>query len=96
VVAIDGNDNVTEAFYTGSAFNWDAGYVFKNNIQLGLRYTHVSPEKVTQRNKQNDFTAAFSKYFVGHNLKIQSDITYIDIVNGTAELMYRFQVELAF
>ncbi len=96
VLAVDGNDKVTEAFYTGSAFNWDAGYLFKNNIQLGLRYTTVTPEKVTQRNNQKQYTAAFSKYFVGHNLKIQSDITYIDVENGARDLMYRFQVELAF
>jgi hypothetical protein len=96
VLAADAGGSVTEAFYTGSAFNWQSGYVFKNNIQLGLRYTNVTPEAATQRAKDNQYTAAFSKYFVGHNLKIQSDITYIDQLGAAGEMMYRFQVELAF
>lgn len=96
VLAMDVGGNVTEAFYTGYSFNWQAGYVLKNNLQLGLRFTNVTPEGVTQRNKDNQYTAAISKYFVGHNLKIQSDVTYIDEMGAPGEMMYRFQVELAF
>ncbi len=96
VVLRDINGDVEEAFYTGEAFNWQAGYLFKNNIQLGFRYTNVTPEKITERKVDNQYTLGLSKYFVGHNLKIQSDVTYTDIVTGDNSMMYRFQVELAF
>jgi len=67
----------------------------QNNIELAARFTNVTPEEITLRNKDNEYTMGISKYFVGHNLKIQSDITYMDIKNADNLMMYRFQVEFA-
>lgn len=95
-VILDDNGLFADAFYTGRAFNGQAGYLFKNNFELAGRYTIVSPEKETGRNENTQYTLGASRYIVGHNLKVQSDITLIREVNKDDILLYRFQVELAF
>jgi len=87
---------VLDAFYTGEGFNWQAGYLFENNLEVAARYTHVSPEAVTGRNPNTQYTLGLSRYFVGHNLKIQTDLTFIEEDNRDDALMYRLQMEVAF
>ncbi len=94
VVGTDNNGKLI-SYYTGSGFNWAVGYLFKNKVEFAARFTNVTPQKITLRERENQYTLGVSKYFVGHALKIQSDITYIDEANSDAELMYRFQVEFA-
>ncbi|MGE0587834.1 MAG: porin [Cyclobacteriaceae bacterium] len=92
----DGNGNFVDAFYTGEGISWQAGYLFKNNFELAGRYTQVSPERVTLRNDNTQYTMGVSKYFVGHSLKIQSDVTLIKEDTRDDVLMTRLQVELSF
>lgn len=93
---LDGSGNFIDAFYTGKGISWQAGYLFKNNFELAGRYTQVTPEKVTRRRENTQYTMGISKYFVGHSLKIQSDVTLIKENNRDDILMTRLQVELAF
>ncbi|MCB0489887.1 MAG: FmdC precursor [Cyclobacteriaceae bacterium] len=92
----DGNGNFVDAFYTGEGISWQGGYLFKNNFELAGRYTQVSPERVTLRNDNTQYTLGVSKYFVGHSLKIQSDVTLIKEDTRDDVLMTRLQVELSF
>lgn len=92
----DTDGSVMDAFYTGEGFNWQAGYLFKSNLELAGRYTHVAPEAITGRNPNTQYTLALSRYFVGHNLKIQTDVSFIEEQNRDDMLMYRLQMELAF
>ncbi|HNP95665.1 MAG TPA: porin [Cyclobacteriaceae bacterium] len=92
----DGNGNFVDAFYTGEGISWQAGYLFKNNFELAGRYTQVSPERVTLRNDNTQYTMGVSKYFVGHSLKIQGDVTLIKEDKRDDVLMNRLQVELSF
>ena len=92
----DADGSVTDAFYTGEGFNWQAGYLFKNNLEVAGRYTHVTPEAITGRNPNTQYTLGLSRYFVGHNLKIQTDVSFIEEVNKDDVLMYRLQMEVAF
>ncbi|MEX1238356.1 MAG: porin [Cyclobacteriaceae bacterium] len=94
VYDIDGG--VLDAFYTGEGFNWQAGYLFKNNLEVAGRYTHVTPEVITGRNPNSQYTLGVSRYFVGHNLKIQTDVSFIEETNKDDALMYRLQMEVAF
>jgi hypothetical protein len=87
---------VVDAFYTGEGFNWQAGYLFDNNLELAGRYTHVTPEAIAGRNPNTQYTLGLSKYFVGHNLKIQTDLTFIEEDKRDDVLMYRLQLEVAF
>jgi phosphate-selective porin OprO/OprP len=37
-----------------------------------------------------------SKYIAGHNLKVQSDISYLDLVGANNQLMVRMQFDIHF
>jgi phosphate-selective porin OprO/OprP len=95
-VIYDADGGFLNAFYTGEGFNWQAGYLFKNNLEIAGRYTRVSPQAITGRNQNTQYTLNLSRYFAGHNLKIQTDVTFIEEDNVDDMLMYRLQVELAF
>lgn len=86
----------TGAFYTGDGFVIQGGYLFKNNFEIAARYAIVKPEQVTGRDNIEQYTLGVSRYIVGHNLKVQSDVTYT--LNGKEfpDLMYRLQLEVAF
>ncbi|MBL6449682.1 FmdC precursor [Fulvivirga sp. 29W222] len=93
----DGSPVTSEgAFYTGTGVNFQMGYLFQNNFEIAGRYTDITPEKVTGYEGITELTLGVSKYFVGHSLKIQSDLSHVDNEFSDNELRYRFQVELAF
>jgi phosphate-selective porin OprO/OprP len=95
-VVKDAEGNIAGAFYTGEGLNWQAAYLFKNNLEVGGRYTLVTPEAITGRNQNTQYTLGLSRYFVGHNLKVQTDVTFIEEKTKDNLLMYRLQMELAF
>ncbi|HAW51674.1 MAG TPA: FmdC precursor [Flavobacteriales bacterium] len=100
VVLEDSLGNVEEAFYTGFGYNAQLSYLFKNNWEVTGRYTVVLPEEITQNDEVYEYTLGLSKYIVGHNLKIQSDVTWRDnnvIIDDTGEkIILRLQMELSF
>lgn len=96
IVEIDETGRVTKSFFTGTGFNWQAGYLFKNNFELAARYTQINPENLTGRDKNKQYTLAVSKYLMGHTVKIQSDVSLLKEQTNFEELMYRFQVEFGF
>jgi hypothetical protein len=82
----------------GDGLNLATGYLFKSNWELASRYTNVSvawfdgaADKVEER---NEYTVGVSRYVAGHNLKIQSDLSYIDIVGKGSRIGFRLQVEI--
>jgi len=81
----------------GHGLNLQSGYLFKNNWEVSGRYTNVELDKnITGKNPENQYTLGVSKYIVGHNLKVQSDISHLQIKNDHDELMFRLQCELHF
>lgn len=91
-------------FVTGAGFVAQGGYLFKNDLELALRYTTIRPDDDLFHSRSADleteYTLGVSKYFNGHNLKIQSDISYSTLntfagVDRDPGMVYRFQVELA-
>ena len=83
-------------FYTGTGLNIQTGYLLKNNLELALRFTEVLPAAETLRAGIHQYTFGVSKYIVGHSLKIQSDLTRIEIEGEDGSMMYRAQVEVSF
>ncbi|MEX1001030.1 MAG: porin [Crocinitomicaceae bacterium] len=71
----DASNNLMGTFYTGQALNVQAGYLFKNNYEIAGRITTVRPNEQVGPN-ENEYGLAFSKYFVGHKLKLQTDLNY--------------------
>jgi hypothetical protein len=44
----------------------------------------------------NEYTLGVSKYIVGNNLKVQSDVTYIDREHTNGRIAFRLQFEIQF
>jgi len=81
----------------GNGLNVQAGYLFKNNFEVSGRFTNVKlDEVITGRQPENQYTLGVSKYIVGHKLKVQTDISHLEIANGNNQLMFRLQLDLHF
>jgi hypothetical protein len=90
------DDTLTgDAVNTGSGFNVQAGYLFKNNIQILGRYTTIDLDDQVTQLVENQYTLGLSKYIVKHKLKVQTDFNYTDLNLGLDDnLTYRLQFEL--
>ncbi len=81
----------------GRGLNLQTGYLFKNDWEVSGRYTNIELDKiVTGKDPENQYTLGISKYIVGHKLKVQSDISLLDIANSGNEIMYRLQFDIHF
>ncbi len=88
-------------FQTGNGWNIQSGYLLKNKFEFSGRYTIVNPSteiKTAGRDETvKEYTLCMSKYLKGHNLKIQTDFSYVkDYEKTKGSLRYRLQVEMGF
>jgi len=95
-VEADGVTPTGDIVRTGSAFNGQASYLFKNNYELTGRYTTVEYGDITGRAPLDQYTFGVSKYVVGHKLKVQSDISYTTRDGDPANIMFRIGFDLHF
>lgn len=94
---VDPNGNFTGHYYfTGTAMNFQAGYLFKNNFELAARFSHLGPESFSMADISNHYTLGASKYIKGHSLKIQTDLGYIQNQLLDDGLTWRVQIEIGF
>ena len=81
----------------GKGLNLQMGYLFNNDIELSGRYTHIELDKnIIGKNPESQYTIGLSKYIVGHKLKVQTDISHLEIEGSNNKLMYRLQVDFHF
>lgn len=81
----------------GKGLNLQTGYLFKTNWEVSGRYTNIQLDKaITGKDTESQYTLGVSKYIVGHKLKVQTDISHLEVANGNNELMYRLQFDLHF
>ncbi len=81
----------------GSGLNLHGSYLFSKKWEISGRFTSINlDKKITQINQENQYTLGVSKYIAGHKLKVQTDISYLDVIGKTNELMYRLQVDIHF
>jgi len=80
----------------GDGLNLQAGYLFKNNLEISGRHTTINLDDITGRNPETQYTIGLSKFIVGHKLKVQTDLSYLSLDGGTNELMYRLQLDVHF
>ena len=84
-----------DAVNVGNGLNLQAGYLFPNNIQVLGRYTNIDLEDQVTEAVENQYTIGLSKYIVKHKLKVQTDLSYLDMNLGLEDdLMFRMQLEL--
>lgn len=82
---------------SGRAMLLQTGYLFKNGLELSLRYGRIDPaNKLSSKVKlQEEHVFGLSKYFNKHSLKLQTDISYMK--NGSKEtLIYRLSGVVTF
>ncbi|PCH98097.1 MAG: FmdC precursor [Bacteroidetes bacterium] len=92
---LDSTGTQIESFYTGSGLNTQIGYVLKSNWEFSGRYTSIIPEIITRNNRLSMVTLVISKYVVGHNLKVQGDVSLYQQENSDDQLIFRLQLEVA-
>ncbi len=80
-------------YYTGESYNIQTGYMFKNNMELAIRYTNVDAEIARD---EKHYTIGLNKFFVGHKLKIQTDFSLINRVEGQNSALWRTQFDIHF
>ena len=81
----------------GKGLNLQSGILFKNDWELSGRYTNIELDKsITGKNQEQQYTLGLSKYIVGHSLKIQTDISYLDVDTSNSQIMYRLQFDIHF
>lgn len=96
-IAKNSDNSVTgDIVQTGNSLNLMSGYLFKNNWELSGRYTNVNYDHFVNKGTENQYTVGLSKYIAGHKLKVQTDVSYLDVVNKNNQLMYRLQVDIHF
>lgn len=84
-------------YYTGTGTTLSMGYLLKSNWEPAVRYTMIAPDAVNNHdsNAFNEITLGLSRYIVGHNLKIQTDVTYSSEDGSHSNgLRYRLQLEM--
>lgn len=86
----------TKYVQVGNSLNLQAGYLLSKTLEVSGRYTNVDWDKVIGKSTENQYTLGVSKYIAGHKLKVQTDISYLDLASSTNELMYRLQVDIHF
>ena len=79
----------------GKGINLQSGFLSKNNWELSGRFTNATLDReITGKAPENQYTLGVSKYIAGHSLKIQSDISYLDLVGASNQLMVRMQFDI--
>ncbi len=81
----------------GTGVNIQSGYLFKNNWEVSGRYSTVElDENITGTMPENQYTLGLSKFIVGHSLKVQTDVSFINIANLGDQVLYRLQFDMHF
>lgn len=81
----------------GTGLNLQGGYLFPCNWEVSGRYTNISlDENITGKVPENQYTLGVSRYVVGHKLKVQTDLSLLQIDGSNDQWMYRLQLDLHF
>lgn len=82
----------------GKGLNAQMGYLLKSNWEFVTRFTYIQLDKnITGQEIERQYTFGINKYIVGHKLKVQTDMSYLDVQNSKDnELMYRLQIDVHF
>ncbi|WP_298493307.1 porin [uncultured Algibacter sp.] len=81
----------------GHGLNLQSGFLLKNDWEISGRYTNIELDKnITGKNPETQYTLGLSKYIAGHSLKVQTDISHLEVSGGSNQLMYRLQFDIHF
>jgi phosphate-selective porin OprO/OprP len=78
-----------------SGLNLQTRYLLSKTIKVSAGYTNITLDKnITGKGGENQYTLGLSKYISGHQLIVQTDLSYTDIGFKTNQLICRLQVDI--
>ena len=81
----------------GNGLNLQTGYVFPSNWEVSGRYSTIDLDKnITGKGVERQYTLGLSRYIVGHKLKVQTDVSYLNSEFSSNDWMWRIQVDMHF
>ncbi|MEC3905917.1 porin [Tamlana sp. 2201CG12-4] len=80
----------------GNGLNLMSGYLFPSNWEITGRYTDINMDTISGSNSDDMYTLGVSKFFAGHKLKVQSDLSYMEVHGGSNEILFRLQMDIHF
>ncbi len=90
-----------QTMYDGQGWNTQMTYTFRNMYATGVRWATVRPDESLKNllPEENQYSIAFSKYLVKHNIKIQGDVNYQPVYRAATDAtrdnwIYRVQLEV--
>jgi len=92
----DGKTKTGAVVNTGSAVNFQGSYLFKNNVELTVRFTSLDFEAITRLSDLRQLTYGISKYVVGHKLKVQADLSFTNANEMKDSVLFRTGFDLHF
>ena len=97
-IAKNSDGTVTgDVVQVGKGINLQSGYLFKNNWEISGRYSSVElDESITGVMPEYQYTFGLSKFIVGHSLKVQTDVSFVDVANLGDEVLLRLQCDIHF
>jgi hypothetical protein len=68
----------TKSVYVGHGIDTQLSYVFPSNYQVAARFSMQEVDKEIQAFTPNtdEYAVSFSKYILGHHLKVQTEFSY--------------------
>ena len=90
----DEGENIA-TYFTGTGYNFQVGKLLSDTFEIAGRWTNIQPDEGVA-SAENQYSLGFSKYVVGHKLKVQTDFTYRVQDTSDDELMYRLQMDIHF
>jgi len=84
-----------DTYFTGSGINFQGGYMFKNKLEIGGRFTTISPQNSSVGTHLNQYSVVLSKFIKGNSLKVQTDVGYLQQDYSRNHLTWRVQVEFS-
>ncbi|MGP1991546.1 porin [Zobellia laminariae] len=97
-IAKNSDGSVTgDEVQVGNGLNLQTGYLFSTNWEVSGRFTTIDLDKdITGKSLETQYTLGVSKYLAGHKLKVQSDLSYLNLDGGLNRLMARLQMDIHF
>jgi hypothetical protein len=108
-ITVDPKDKSNiRSIHSGYGSLTQMSYLFKNNVELAVRYANITPDKKLYLNeiftrinekKIEQYHLGISKYIYGHRVKVQGNLLYhithdLKNLNSTKQIGAIFQIEL--
>ena len=96
-VAVEADGTPTgDVVNIGNSLNLQAGYLLTSNVEFSGRYSNIRLDNIAGGTDTDQYTLGASKFFVGHKLKLQTDLSYTTINGEGDNWMYRLQLDVHF